>query len=318
MTHNSLKPRFNARELKPNQRPPAARPIFLAVALWAGLLAHAPRTQALASNIPPTSSHTIPYLSSAVELGYEAGLKNILALTKPNEVQLQAGDESFAALAQYQPLFESSDPNDGILTIGTRIKQYKQEYNYLSTIYDRSQKPDFDQYMTVLILLSLANESAHREQHINGSLEDYVEYKNRDNTAAACTLYSLQQHVSDVLMIDNALRLETYFLGKGFASGIRALHLVLEKMEVKSAFDTMQKSLTNNDGAQLKAAMHALYLARLKANMSPRPECRDITTIRLDHRVYKRAIEPAKTPFAFAYSRKEGKAETHQSAPANQ
>lgn len=318
MIRSSHKPLCNARELKSSPRSLAARPIILAVALWTSLLTCSPLTQALASNLATPSYHTIPYLSSAIELGYESGLKNILALTSSSDLHLQAGDENFGALAQYQPLLKSQDPDDGILTIGTRFKQYKQEYNYLSTIYDRSQKPDFDQYMTIFILLSLANESAHREQHINGSLEDYVEYKNHNNTAAACTLYSLQQHVSDVVMIDNALRLENYFLGKGYAAGIRALHLVLEKMEIKTAFDDIQKSITAHNGPELKTAMHALYLARLKANMSPRPECRDITTIRLDNRVYKRAIEPAQTLFTFAYPRKDKPAASRKNAPANQ
>ena len=289
------------------------QPVITAVCLGViiALIAFQPKAEAEENGQPPTNN--IPYLAQAIELGYESGLTNIVDLTHTSQIHIKAGNQNFDALAQYQPLLDSAAPDDGILTVGTNVRQYKQEYNYFSTIYDRSQKPDFDQYMTVFILLSLANESAHRQQHLNGSLADYLEYMNHQNPVSACTLYALQQHVSDVLMIDNALKIQNYFLGHGYASGIRALHLVLEKMEVKNAFDEMQKAMTKHNSAALKAAMHSLYLSRLKANMSPRPECRNVTTTRLENRIYKRAIEPAQTLFSLAYTTKDTMPETRTS-----
>lgn len=313
-THEKPKTFSNARESRSRLRggrpphPSGNFPVWGAIgAILAALIItpHSLSRAATPQDAPTAMSSspaTIPYLAPAIELGHETGLANITNISHTPEIRIIAGDESFAALAQYQPLIETQTPQNGLLTIGTNLKRYKQDYLYLSTIYDRSEKPDFDQYMTLFILLSLANESAHRQQHINGSLADYIEFKHQDNTVAACTLYALQQHSSDVLMLDNALRIETYFLGKGYAAGIRALHLVLERMDVKDAFDEMRSAIAAQDHEKLKTALHALYVSRLKANMAPRPECKDVTTKRLADRIYKRAIDPAKTIFAMAYT----------------
>lgn len=195
------------------------------------------------------------------------------------------------------PLARYSPKDKPIIEIGQNIRRYKQEYIYLSSDQDMSTKPDFDQYMTVLMTLSLANESAHFLQDKNGSLKDFYKFYKTKKLNKACALYSLQQHVSDITMLKTALRLEQLFLGKGSTKGINALRIALEKNELRDEFEDFRTAMDKQDTATLDDILRRIRSKRNHANMAGLNFCPPYGDAKLDDDIVSRATAAAGYPF---------------------
>lgn len=196
-----------------------------------------------------------------------------------------------APLARYSPTDKPT------IEIGQNIRRYKQEYIYLSSDQDMSTKPDFDQYMTVLMTLSLANESAHFLQDKNGSLKDFYKFYEAKKLNKACALYSLQQHVSDIVMLKTALRLEQLFLGKGSTKGINALRIALEKNDLRDEFEDFRTAMDKKDTVTLDDILRRIRSKRNNANMAGLHFCPPYGDAKLDDDSVSRATEAAGYPF---------------------
>lgn len=195
---------------------------------------------------------------------------------------------------QNAPLARYAPKNTGQIEIGGNLRQYRREYVILSSNQDMSTKPDFDQYMTVMIILSLANESAHYFQDKNGSLKDFQAFYQHNKKAEACALYSLQQYASDVVMMEFAIRLERFFLGKGSVKGINALRIALEKNNLRDEFEIFREGLNNRDLNKINHILHVIRAKRNKANMQGLEFCDKSGDALLDQSIINRAIEHAK------------------------
>ena len=202
------------------------------------------------------------------------------------------GDD--APLARYSP---KTTREFGTIEIGQNIHRYRNEYVYLSSDQDMSAKPDFDQYMTVLMTLSLANESAHALQDHNGSLKDFYKFYNDHQLNNACALYSLQQHVSDIVMLKTGMGLEQFFLGKGSVKGINALRIVLEKNDLRDEFEEFRNAMNKKDSGDLNDILRHIRTKRNAANMSGLPFCPPYGDAILNRDIIDRATEPAGYPF---------------------
>lgn len=194
-----------------------------------------------------------------------------------------------APLARYTP--------KGKIEIGQNIRRYKQEYIYLSSNQDMSAKPDFEQYLTVLMTLSLANESAHYLQDENGSLSDFYKYYNSGKIKEACALYSLQQHVSDIVMLQMAQRLEMLFLGHGSVKGINTLRIALEKNNLRDEFEDFRNAMNKKDTSGLDDILRRIRTKRNDANMAGVKFCPPSGDISLNQKIINRATLPAGYPF---------------------
>lgn len=196
-----------------------------------------------------------------------------------------------APLARYTP---NAHPT---VEIGQNMRRYKNEYIYLSSNQDMSTKPDFDQYMTVLMTLSLANESTHYLQDKNGSLKDFYKFYNKGQLNNACALYSLQQHVSDIVMLKIGMNMEQVFLGKGSVKGINALRIALEKNDLRDEFEDFRNAMNRHDTQALDDILRRIRTKRNDANMSSLKFCPPYGDAVLDDDIVNRATEPAGYPF---------------------
>jgi hypothetical protein len=196
-----------------------------------------------------------------------------------------------APLARYTPKDKPT------IEIGQNMRRYKNEYIYLSSDQDMSTKPDFDQYMTVLMTLSLANESAHHLQDQNGSLKDFYKLYNAHQLNKACALYSLQQHVSDIVMLKTGMSLEQLFLGQGSVKGINALRIALEKNNLRDEFEDFRNAMNKHDTSALDDILRRIRNKRNDANMSGLHLCPPYGDAVLDDDILNRATEPAGYPF---------------------
>jgi hypothetical protein len=203
-----------------------------------------------------------------------------------------------APLARYNP------NNNGTIELGQNIQQYRRDYIYLSSNQDRVYKPDFNQYLTVLTTLSLANELAHYQQDRNGSLNDFYSLYNNNLTNEACALYSLQQHISDIVMLEKAIRIENYFLSQNSIKGINALRIALEKNDLLDEYKMFHDDLKNQNQKDIENLFHALRNKRESANMSSLSFCPTNGSTILSQPIINRATEPATKVLAPYFSQK--------------
>ena len=171
------------------------------------------------------------------------------------------------------------------------MHRYKNEYIYLSSDQDMSTKPDFEQYMTVLLTLSLANESTHYLQDKNGSLKDFYKLYNAHHLNQACALYSLQQHVSDIVMLKVGLNLEQLFLGQGSVKGLNALRITLEKNDLRNEFEDFRNAMSKHDTLALDDILRRIRIKRNNANMSSLDFCPSYGDAKLDNDIIERATQ---------------------------
>lgn len=204
-----------------------------------------------------------------------------------------------APLARYRP-----DKEGGIIEIGLNLRQYRRDYVYLVSNQDKIHQPDFDHYLTILTTLNLANESAHYMQDKNGSLHDFYEFYTHTQTEEACALYSLQQYVSDVVMLEKAVRIEYHFLGQGSIKGLNALYIALEKNNLRNEYEEFREGLKNKDGDRIDTILHIIRVKREDANMSGLDFCKDNGNAVLDETIISRATEPARSALAHYQSLK--------------
>ncbi|MFA7275198.1 MAG: hypothetical protein WC043_00155 [Pseudobdellovibrionaceae bacterium] len=209
------------------------------------------------------------------------------------------------------PLARYVTDKGGRIEISDKTDLARKDFSYLSTIQERSQRPSFDQYLTVLTFLNLANELAHALQHRNRSLDDFYTLYNEGNINEACTLYGLQQHVSDIAMLEKAVRLERYFLGQGQESGIRALHLALERNNLIGEYEIFRQSITARDIAKLNYIKNQIRIKREWQNMKGLNSCKSYEASDLAPDVTERATQPVE--FFSDFMQQQGSAHHKQS-----
>ncbi len=236
-----------------------------------------------------------PYLQSAVQLLEAAEIPYSQDMWP--HVSVSTAPYGFIALAQYTPFPTPEGSIIGRIKIGSDLHRYKKEFTVLSSNIPRYERPDFDHYYTIVLALSLVNETAHFIQHQNGSLDDFYTLKARGDLPALCTLYSLQQHVSDVEMLDAALRLEHYFIQSGAIKSLYALRLALEKMEMREIFASFRSSYSAKDAPLLRQTLQSLYLIRLGDNMEGLRRCNGVSRADLEHEILDRAVAPVRDIF---------------------
>ncbi len=204
-----------------------------------------------------------------------------------------------APLARYNPV--SDEVPRGIVEFGHDLHRYKSEYTYATVTIPKPDRPSFEQYLTVLTALSLANEKAHFEQHKNRSLADFFVYRQDGDTSRACALYSLQQHVSDVTMLDMAVNLSSYFQSINSYYGMNAVLASLDRMNLKDIYLEFYSAADHQDRAAMTNVLKRLKAARDYINLNGMPACRKTTgEAVLPDAVIARAIEPA-YPYLLTY-----------------
>ena len=202
------------------------------------------------------------------------------------KTSLRISSSPFAPLARYQP-------QGKIIEFGANTKRYQDEYVYITSIMDRIDRPSFEQYLTVLVALSLANEKAHFEQDVSGSLDDFFTYQKQQDFPRMCTLYALQQHVSDVVMLEMAVKLERYFLGLGSPQGVGAVRAALDKMGLKEIYEDFRQGLLTGDSNRFKAALEVMRNDRSALNIANIQLCKGGGRAHLPNDVTQRATAPA-------------------------
>jgi hypothetical protein len=243
----------------------------------------------------PTSTHAAenqnlpPPVSAAIELW---------KLLNPEEngdifsdLKLNPVVGANAPLARYRP------ENGGSVEIGQNLRSYKRDYIYFSSPMDMSTKPDFNQYLAVMFLLNLSNEAAHILQNKNGSLKDFYKFYKRGDIGKACALYSLQQHVSDIMMLKSAQQAELLFLGAGSVKGINALRLALEKNDLMNEFEMFREAMKSKNTSELNNILTLIRTKRNTINMSGLTFCPPSGQEKLDKNIIAKAIEPVGYPF---------------------
>jgi hypothetical protein len=168
---------------------------------------------------------------------------------------------------------------------------------------DMSTKPNFDEYLSVMIMLSLSNEAAHILQDKNGSLDDFYKYYKSGDLNKACALYALQQHVSDVMMLKSSVRAELFFLGQGSTRGINALRLALQKNELLDEFETFREAMKNKNLSELNFALSTIRSKRNSLNMSGVKFCSSSGSSQLSKKIIAKAVEPVGYPFTMSISK---------------
>lgn len=201
------------------------------------------------------------------------------------ETSLKISSSPLAPLARYQP-------EGKVIEFGANTKRYQDEYVYITSIMDRIDRPSFEQYLTVLVSLSLANEKAHFEQDVNGSLDDFFTYQKQQDLPRMCALYALQQHVSDIVMLETAVKLERYFLGLGSQQGIGAVQAALDKMSLKETYEDFRQGLLTGDSKRFKAALEVMRKDRSALNIANISLCKNGGTASLPRDVIRRATSP--------------------------
>lgn len=195
-----------------------------------------------------------------------------------------------APLARYTPT------KNGTIEVGQNFKRYQKEFVVLSTSQDRLTRADFSQYMTVLTILSLANESAHRMQDLDGSLQDYFNFVQQGKNQESCSLYALQQQVSDIVMMEKSVRLYQFFEDKNSSKGLSALRMALEKMNLQDDFLAFQAAFsTPNDKGQLNRAIENMRKKRSALNIAGLKSCIGASgSFPLPTDIVDRAVNPAR------------------------
>lgn len=205
-----------------------------------------------------------------------------------------------APLARYNPV--ASEGIMGIVEFGNDMRRYRREYTIATVIIPKPQRPGFDQYMTVLTALNLANEKAHYEQHKNRSFADFYVYREDGDKAKACALYALQQHVSDVTMLDMALKLLGHFQKVNSDYGMNAVTAALDRMDLLQIYWKFQEAAIAKDRAAMTATLRELKSKRDKINLSGMKDCRNSSgTVSLPNSIVLRAIAPA-YPYLMTYN----------------
>lgn len=195
------------------------------------------------------------------------------------------------------PLARYRSEYGGMVEIGQNLREYRRDYIYLSSPMDMSTKPDFDQYLAVMIMLSLSNEATHILQDKNGSLKDFYKFYKSGELNKACALYALQQHVSDIMMLKSAIRAEQLFLGRGSVKGINALRLALQKNNLSDEFELFREAMKNRNMSDLNFSLSSIRSKRNKDNMAGLNFCPSSGMSQLDKKIINRATEPVGTPF---------------------
>lgn len=223
------------------------------------------------------------------------GLWKLITLNENRDIfdtlKLNSVTGSDAPLARYRP------ENGGVIEIGQNLRSYRRDYIYLSSPIDMSTKPDFDQYLTVMFMLSLSNEAAHILQDKNGSLKDFYKSYKSGNTLKACAIYALQQHASDIMMLKSAMQVEMFFLGKGSTKGINALRLALQKNNLRDEFEDFREAMKRKNLSELNRVLSSIRIKRNALNMSGLKFCPSSFHIQLDKKIILRATAPIGFPF---------------------
>lgn len=198
-----------------------------------------------------------------------------------------------APLARFQPRPDQK----GAVAFGTDLKRYRDDYVIIASVVPRDIRPDFEQYLTVLTALSIANEKAHFDQHRAGSMDDFFDFKVRDKTDEMCGLYGLQQHISDVVMLDMALRLYFHFQQIESKRGMQAVSVALDKMGIAAFLPRYHQTLLTKSRGKVKETLSDLKQARKALNMASLPECNYNATAFLDQDIIDRASVPVRDTY---------------------
>lgn len=228
---------------------------------------------------------------------FQAALELWPLVAPPSDAHLFDDIIFLPVSGDHAPLARYTPKDKPTIEIGQNMRRYKNEYIYLSSDQDMSGKPDFDQYMTVLMVLSLANESAHYHQDKNGSLKDFYQLYNKGQLGKACALYSLQQHISDIVMLKIGMNVEQLFLGQGSVKGLNALRIVLEKNDLRDEFEEFRNAMNKQDTVALDDILRRIRNKRNNANMSGLNFCPPDGDAKLYNDIVIRATEVAGYPF---------------------
>jgi hypothetical protein len=102
-----------------------------------------------------------------------------------------------------------------------------------------------------------------------------------------CALYALQQHVSDIVMLEMAVKLERYFLGLGSPQGVGAVRAALDKMGLKETYEDFRQGLLTGDSNRFKAALEAMRKDRSALNIANISLCKNGGTTSLPRDVIR-------------------------------
>lgn len=237
----------------------------------------------------PVSAQTMPAHLSTARALLEKINPDFSPLFRDTAIRLT--DEKMDALATYIP----STGNQKRSTIQFRktIKSYQDDFVMLSSTIDRPYRPNFEQYMAVLTALSLANEFAHYKQDKNGSLRDWYNYQKQKQSQAACALYDLQQHVSDIVMMETAYKLDAYFRKNNDLKGSLSIQMALEKMWLDKIFWDYTIARTADQKENIEFLIEEMHKLRYKANMNSRKSCpENPIQYKFDKNIFSRALAP--------------------------
>jgi hypothetical protein len=201
-----------------------------------------------------------------------------------------------APLARYRPV--PGLRGHGIIEFGNDLKRYHDDYVILTSIIPRGKRPDLDQYLAVTTALSLANESAHFQQDRAGSLDDFFALRRAGETSKSCALYALQQHASDIVMLNFAVKLDRIFLSENKPKGRLAITSSLEKMGLVQFFSAYEDVYLRRDTASLSKLLSDIKQSRMTLNMSGLSGCDGGGEAYLDKAMMKRAIAGTNLPEA--------------------
>lgn len=208
-----------------------------------------------------------------------------------NQTKAFLTDGPGAPLARYRPGSDPQQPDR--IEFGHDLPRYRREYTLATLVIPKPDRPSFEQYMTVLTALSLANEKAHFDQDHNRSLDDFFAYQNAGDHRRACALYGLQQHVSDIAMFDMALKLQDYFVRRNSVFGQNAVLASLDRMNLLPFYAEFRTIAAARDRAAMTRLLSRLKAARSYINMSSLKTCLPKGEARLPPSVVARAVAPA-------------------------
>ena len=207
------------------------------------------------------------------------------------ETDILLVDKKTEALAKYTPALTKN--HKPVIQFRKNLNQYKDDFVAISSIIDRAHRPTFDQYMAVLTALSLSNEWAHFVQDKNKSLDDWYNFKFDKKTTEACTLYDLQQYVSDIVMLETAYNLDVYFRKNNNLKGSLSVQMALEKMLLDKIFWDYTIARTTDNKKYIEPLLTEMRRIRYKANMSGLKDCpKQSTSYTLEKPIFERAITP--------------------------
>jgi hypothetical protein len=243
---------------------------------------------AFAENAPPAS------LTKAIEIW------NLLAVTPEQQnafdrIKFSQATSFYAPLARYSPPTNPAVDNDGRIEIGQNLRSFGRDYRVMASPIQTSEKPSFETYLTVLMVLNLANEYAHIRQYKNGSLNDFYTLLNNRKINEACSLYAVQQHASDISMLQLARLLEISLVGRGDVVGINALRIALEKNDVRDEFEEFREAVKSNTTNRMNTALSKIRSKRYADNMAGLKFCTNALTVPLPQNYINRATEMVNT-----------------------